>query len=148
LSRRNAPEPLLAHSFTIVIMERKKILVVEDDRATQYILRAMLERAGYVVLLSGDGQSAFDLVKNEKPDLVLTDALIPKMHGFLLSKAIKALPTPPKVIILSGVYTNLTYQLGGKSDYGADDYLKKPIEENELLSCIRKHLLCDDLGPS
>jgi DNA-binding response OmpR family regulator len=122
------------------MIEKKKILVVEDDRATQYILQTILERAGYAVLVSGDGKTALDLVKNEKPDLVLTDALIPKMHGFLLSKAIKALEAPPKVIILTAIYTSMTYRLEAKFDYGADDYLKKPIEESELLSCIQKHL--------
>ena len=121
-------------------MERKKILIVEDDRTTLYVLTAMLERAGYAVVVCEDGQTALALVKEQRPDLVLTDALIPRMHGFLLSKAIKALPDPPKVILLTAVYTNLKYRLGSNSDYEADDYLKKPIEEGELVSCIRKHL--------
>lgn len=121
-------------------MENKKILLVDDDRATLRIMQVMLERHGFTVLTAPDGQSALDLVKNENPDLVLTDALIPKIHGFVLAKEIKKHPHPPKVILLSGVYTKQAYRYEALSDYEVDDYLKKPISDEDLLTCIKKHL--------
>lgn len=121
-------------------MGNKKILVVDDDRATLRIMQVMLERQGFAVLTAPDGQSALDLVKSENPDLVLTDALIPKIHGFVLAKEIKKLPQPPKVILVSGVYTKQSYRYEAISNYEVDDYLKKPISDEELLACIKKHL--------
>jgi DNA-binding response OmpR family regulator len=121
-------------------MENKKILLVDDDRATLRITQVMLEHHGFTVLTAPDGQSALDLVKNENPDLVLTDALIPKIHGFVLAKTIKKLPHPPKVILLTGVYTKQSYRYEALSEYEVDDYLKKPISDEDLLACIKKHL--------
>ena len=62
------------------------------------------------------------------------------MHGFLVCKAIKEFDSPPKVIILTGLYTKPTYKWSVKQDYGADDLQTKPITPSDLLACVGKQL--------
>lgn len=119
---------------------QRKILVVDDDRMTRDLLRIMLERAQYEVILAEDGLSGVERVETEKPDLVIIDGLLPKLHGFLACKAIKELISPPKVIMFTGIYTKPAYKWEVKQKYGADDLLTKPAGPADLLACVEKHL--------
>lgn len=118
----------------------EKILIADDDRMTRRMLGAILSKAGYYLVIAEDGQAAVELAASENPDLVVIDGLLPKLHGFLACKAIKEMDSPPKVIILTGVYTKPTYRWEAKKEYGADDILLKPIKPEELIACIEKHL--------
>lgn len=117
-----------------------RILIVDDERAVREMLRNLLTEAGYEVIFAEDGMEAIASVNANKPDLVISDGLLPKLHGFLLCKAIKELPNPPKVILITGVYTKPSYKSEVTREYGADDILKKPFDNVELLACVRKHL--------
>jgi CheY-like chemotaxis protein len=117
-----------------------KILVAEDDPTTQGVLRAILLHAGYEVILAEDGQIAVEMARSEKPDLVLTDGLLPRLHGFLVCKAIRELPAPPPVILLTGVYMKPAYRWEAKQQYGAEELLTKPITPRALLDCIARYL--------
>src|SRR5262245_60522864 len=75
--------------------KQQTILVVDDDALTREMLKIILEKAGYKVLLAEDGETAFEMTTAARPDLVITDGLLPKMHGFMLSKTIKSLDNPP-----------------------------------------------------
>jgi DNA-binding response OmpR family regulator len=119
---------------------QRKILVADDSNIIREMLRMILTKAGYLVVFAEDGKEAVDKTISEKPDLVITDGLLPKMHGFLACKAIKELEQAPKVILLTGVYTKPTYRWEVRRDYGADDLLIKPVEPARLLACIEKHL--------
>lgn len=119
---------------------QRKILVIDDEPVTRELLGSILEQAGYEVFLAEDGLSGVETARCEKPDLVITDGLLPKMHGFLVCKAIKEFASPPKVIILTGLYTKPTYKWSVKHDYSADDLLTKPITPADLLACVEKHL--------
>jgi len=119
---------------------QRKILIIDDEPVTRAVLRSVLEQAGYEVVLAEDGLSGVEAARSEKPDLVITDGLLPKMHGFLVCKAIKEWDSPPKVIILTGLYTKPTYKWSVKHDYGADDLQTKPITPAALLACVEKQL--------
>ena len=102
---------------------QRKILVIDDDGVTRELLKSVLTNADYEVVLAADGLSGVETARSEKPDLVITDGLLPKLHGFLVCKAIKEFDSPPKVIILTGLYTKPTYKWTVKHEYGADDLL-------------------------
>ena len=119
---------------------KRKILVVDDDVTTRDFLRAVLEQGGYEVVLAEDGIGGVEKAASEKPDLVITDGLLPKLHGFRVCKAIKELDSPPKVILLTGLYTKPTYRWEVKHEFLADDLLTKPVGPDDLLACIEKHL--------
>jgi DNA-binding response OmpR family regulator len=119
---------------------QRKILVIDDDAVTRELLRSVLTNADYEVVLAADGLSGVETARSEKPDLVITDGLLPKMHGFLVCRAIKEFDSPPKVIILTGLYTKPTYKWTVKHEYGADDLLLKPMKLPDLLACVKKQL--------
>jgi CheY-like chemotaxis protein len=135
-----AAEGLKAGRALKVASKNQKILVADDDQPLRKVLGKILVSAGYEVILVEDGQAAVEKAKTEKPDLVITDGLMPKMHGFLVCKAIKELQSPPKVILLTAVYTKMHYKWEAKKKYGADELMTKPFEVAELLNCIEKHL--------
>ena len=122
------------------MFKRRKILVADDSQIIREMLRMMLVKGGYEVIFAEDGESVVEMAASQKPDLVITDGLLPKLHGFLACKAIKEFETPPKVVLLTGVYTKPTYRWEVKKNYGADDLLLKPVRAVELLACIEKHL--------
>jgi CheY-like chemotaxis protein len=120
--------------------KKKKILVADDDKLTREMLGLTLINAGYEVIFAEDGLAAVEKASTEKPDLVLMDGLMPKMHGFLACKTIKQLDAPPKVLLLTGIYTKPTYQWEVKSQYLGDGLLSKPFDRATLLSAIEKLL--------
>jgi CheY-like chemotaxis protein len=122
------------------MVKQRKILVADDDRITREMLGAILKKAGHEVVFAEDGKAALEAVTNERPDMVLIDGLMPRMHGFLACKAIKELDHAPKVVLLTGVYTKPSYKWEAKGAFGADDLLKKPSTPDELLACIEKQL--------
>lgn len=119
---------------------KSKILVIDDDATTREILRAVLEPHGYEVIVAADGISGVAAASSEKPDLVITDGLLPKLHGFRVCKTIKEFDSPPKVILLTGLYTKPTYKWEVKNNFLADDLLTKPVDAVTLLACVDKHL--------
>src|SRR5262245_17802895 len=125
---------------TLDNLKKKKVLVADDDSALRKVLWKILTRAGYEVITAADGAAALERATGERPDLVITDALMPKMHGFQVCQEIKRLGQAPKVIMLTAVYTNLSFKREACSRYGADDFLTKPFEVTELLGCIENQL--------
>lgn len=114
----------------------KKILVVDDDRLMRMMLSMTLTRAGYEVISAENGRSAIEKAALEKPDLVLTDGLMPDMHGLIACKAIKRLASPPKVVLLTASKTEMK-----KGEACApDDFLMKPVRQAELIACIERLL--------
>jgi CheY-like chemotaxis protein len=118
----------------------KRILVADDDLPLRRVLGKILTAAGYEVVLVEDGKAAVEKAAEMKPDLVITDGLMPKMHGFLVCKALKEMQPAPKVIMLTAVYTKLNYRFEARDRYGADELLTKPFEVANLLKCIERHL--------
>ena len=117
-----------------------KILVADDSAIIREMLRMILAPEGYEIIFADDGEKAVEMAVIEKPDLVIIDGLMPKLHGFLACKAIKELGDAPRVVLLTGVYTKPTYKWEVKKDYGADDLLIKPVKHAELIACVKKQL--------
>ena len=118
----------------------RKILIADDSLLIRETLRMMLAPEGYHIIIAEDGQKAVEMAESEKPDLVIADGLMPRLHGFLACKAIKELEDAPRVILLTGVYTKPTYKWEVKKNYGADDLLCKPINRAELIACVERQL--------
>lgn len=115
-------------------MSKGKILLVDDDRVTLTMLEMVLSRHGYHVLSAKDGQQGFDLLNEEKPDALISDMLIPKIHGLDLCKKIKQDPQLKtiKVILMTAVYKGASFHFEAK-DCGADHFIEKPIDTKGLL---------------
>jgi len=127
----------------------KKVLVVDDDPDVRLFSVTVLEENGYIPLEAEDGESGLKMIKEEKPDLVILDVLMPRQSGVRLyrelktSKALKDV----KVIILSGIAkkTFLRSQkalteFGGAEIPEPEIYLEKPVEPDELAEVIKNVL--------
>ncbi len=119
----------------------KKIVVIEDEQILLRALNIELLSNGFEVLSAKDGESGLKLVREEKPELVLLDLILPKMHGFQVLESLKSDETTKEipVIILSN--------LGQKSDMekgleiGAEDYyVKASTDLSELSEKINRIL--------
>lgn len=112
------------------------IVLIEDDREIGSTLSAVLDGAGYRVVLATNGIDGQRLITTEKPDLVITDMMMPRMGGFPVLEFLRTLPAPPKVIMI-------TANEGGRHKayaemLGAVDYLRKPFAMELLLETVRK----------
>jgi DNA-binding response OmpR family regulator len=117
-----------------------RLLVVEDDLIVRAMLAKRLRAAGYTVETAQDGRAGFDAAQELKPDLILTDWMMPEMDGPALLKALRADPVLRRsyVIVLTSKDDSGDRVTG--LDMGADDYLVKPWRDEELLARVRAGL--------
>jgi TonB family protein len=115
----------------------KKILVIDYDQSSLASLQGTLTEEGYTVVTACDGQTGWDKYNRESPDLVLLEAMLPKVHGFELCQRITAeRNSQATVFIMTGVYKDRVYRTEALRTYGASGYFEKPLKMAELLSSI------------
>ena len=116
------------------------ILVVEDEQDIRELLVFNLEREGYATLEAGDGQSALDVARKQKPSLILLDVMLPVMDGLTVSRELERSPETVSIpiIMLTARGEDIDRILG--LELGADDYVVKPFNMRELLLRIRGQL--------
>lgn len=121
---------------------RPLILVVDDEKQIQRIAFRDLEGLGYGVILARNGMEGLELAKKYMPDLILSDALMPKMDGREMCKRIKTDPETAKikVVIMTSLYTQSKYKAEAFREFRVDDYQIKPLNFNELRTLLQKHL--------
>ena len=110
-----------------------KILIVEDDVNIADLLRLYLEKEGYAVTIANDGGKGLDAFRSVQPDLVLLDLMLPVLDGWAVCRAIRAEGATP-VVMLTAKGETEDKVAGLKS--GADDYITKPFEMQEVLARI------------
>lgn len=121
-------------------MNKKRILVVDDEMDLVETLRFSLELEGYEVLTSYNGEEALHLARNNQPDLILLDVMLPKMDGYKVCRLLKFDARYKHIPILM-----LTAKAQEKDritgqETGADEYITKPFEMEDLMKKIRKYL--------
>ena len=114
-------------------MKRFRILVVDDEERILNFLGAKLKALGYDVLTANSGYKAIEQAQAQEPDLVVLDLMMPKMDGFETLKTLRSFSAVP-VIILSAKGADQDKIRG--FDLGADDYLQKPFNPDELVARI------------
>lgn len=112
-----------------------RILIVEDDAAILTALIDLLQEDGYDTSTATDGQEALRIFDVEKPDLVLLDLMIPKLHGYEVCRRIRAHDPATPILMLTAKGQEVDRVVG--LDAGADDYIVKPFGMHELLARIR-----------
>ncbi len=118
-------------------MEMSKILVVDDDISINELIKVNLELNGYTVVQAFDGTSGFASAKQELPDLIILDVMMPEVDGYTVAQRIRQNESTKDIPIL--MLTALS-QLNDKVkgfDIGVDDYLVKPFEMDELKVRVR-----------
>ena len=110
-----------------------RVAVVDDDRYVREMLELGLQREGFVVRSAADGQFALSLVREWEPDVIVLDVMMPKIDGFTLLPMLRQVTQAP--IIMLTAKGELSDKVTGLSS-GADDYLVKPFEFEELIARI------------
>jgi len=113
----------------------KKILVVDDEPAFVSLVEQVLTHKGYEVLKASNGQEALRLFFDHRPDVVLLDVVMPKMNGWQTCRRIRDISDAP-IIMLTGKQKTQEDIVRGL-DYGADDFLIKPLGNKELVARVR-----------
>jgi len=121
-------------------MAKAKILLVEDNKIQAAVIREFLEKNGYEVILAEDGMSAFKAAKTEHPDIVLLDRILPDIEGSDICRWLKLDQVSRGIpIIMLTEKDSIADKVVGL-EAGADDYLPKPFDENELNARIYAQL--------
>lgn len=123
----------------------KMILIIEDERSIQNVIKAFLEYAGYTVILAGDGLEGVEQFRLHKPDLVLLDLMLPKIDGFAVCEILRKESRVP--IIMLTALDDDDSQLKG-FDALADDYITKPFSMPVVMKRIEAVLRRAEQGPA
>lgn len=116
----------------------KKILLVEDDKTLNFIIRDNLEEAGYLVTSVEDGEKALQKFNNDDFDLCLFDVMLPKLDGFSLAKRVRDENHLIPILFLTA--KSMTEDKLKGFNLGGDDYITKPFSMDELLMRIKVFL--------
>ncbi len=124
-----------------------RILVVDDDLKIVRLVRAYLEQAGYHVLTAHDGNAAMLLIRQERPDLVVLDLMMPNRDGWEVTRIVRNDPTlsATPIIMLTARVEDTDKILG--LELGADDYITKPFNPREVVARVRAVLRRTSGGP-
>lgn len=121
-------------------MAGETILVAEDEPVTSRFLVSLLEGKGYRVLVAEDGANAFKLATGAKPDLILSDLVMPYKDGFDVLRAIRKDPAVAEIPVIILSMKDREEDIVHGLEMGADDYVVKPFNARELLARIRIQL--------
>ena len=126
-----------------------RVLVVDDEPAVRESLTNSLVFEGYEVVAASDGVEALDRVRNERPDLIVLDVLMPRLDGLTTCRRLRAGGDITPVLMLTA--RDMVGDRVTGLDAGADDYLVKPFELDELLArvraLLRRSVMAADPGP-
>jgi DNA-binding response OmpR family regulator len=114
-----------------------RVLVVDDDPGIVKVVRAYLEQAGFEVSVAYDGKKAMQIARNDRPDLVILDLMLPEMDGWDVCRALRKESDVP-IIMLTARVEESDKLIG--LELGADDYVTKPFSPRELVARVRSVL--------
>lgn len=118
----------------------KKILVVDDEKDIVETLSFMMRARGYEVIEAYDGEEGLKLAKEQSPDLMILDVMMPKINGYKIARLLKYDSKYKHIpIIMVTARGQDSDKLIGE-ETGADEYITKPFEFEEVLDCVNKYL--------
>lgn len=116
---------------------KKTVLVIDDEERLVSLVKAYLEQGGFRVITAGNGRDALFIARQEKPDLILLDIMMPEMDGLEFMRLYQREADTPIILLTARVEEN-DKVLG--LELGADDYITKPFSPRELLARVRARL--------
>jgi len=118
-------------------MDKKRILLVDDEKDLSDMVKMRLESHGYEVLTAYDGQEGLDKARREKPDLIILDLMLPKLDGYKVCRMLKFDEKHKSIPIV--MFTSRVQDSDKKmgEEVGANAYITKPFEPETLLSTVQ-----------
>ncbi len=109
-----------------------KVLIVDDERANLELTEALVTQEGYQVILAMDGEKALQIVQESRPDIIMMDVVMPRMNGIEACRKIKTNPMSYAIPIIIVTALNATKEKIKAIQAGADDFISKPFDRQEL----------------
>ena len=117
-----------------------KLLVVDDVQTNVLLLKALLSKDGYGILVANNGQEALEVIRNENPDLILLDVMMPGMDGFEVAERLKSEEYRCEIPIIFLTALDDTQSIVNGFKLGAGDFISKPVRKEELMVRIKHQL--------
>ena len=117
-----------------------KLLVVDDVQTNVLLLKALLSKEGYGILVANNGQEALEVIRNENPDLILLDVMMPGMDGFEVAERLKSGEDRCEIPIIFLTALDDTQSIVNGFKLGAGDFISKPFRKEELMVRIKHQL--------
>jgi len=134
--------------MTNEILRKKKILVVDDEKELTSLVSLHMKMAGYEVLIASTGEKALDISREEKPDLIILDLMLPKIDGWEVCKQLRQdVATQDIPVIMLTARTQTEDKLKG-FEAGVDDYVTKPFSPRELVARVKRVLARAETAPT
>ena len=126
-------------------MSEKKILIVDYDSKNLEHMTELFSPHQLTIVTANDGQMAYEKFQEEKPDLIILEAMLPKLHGFdLTQKIYSETKGSVPIVIVTGLYKGPQYKNEALRSFGAADYFEKPFDDNQLVGSVM-NLLSDEI---
>ena len=118
-----------------------RVLIVEDNRIVRAVLREFFEKLGAEVVEAEDGVKGLELAQTTAPQLMVMDLLMPGKTGFEVAEEVDlhGLPSRPVLFFATAVYKSMRWEQESLKDYGAAEFMRKPIEPDDLLERVKKY---------
>jgi len=120
--------------------DNKTVLIVDDEQDIVETLRFMLEAEGINCLTANDGEEALNKAKTEMPDLIILDVMLPKINGYKVSRLLKFDRKYKDIPILMVTARSQDEDKVIGQDTGADEYITKPFDLNNVIDLVKKYL--------
>jgi len=121
-------------------MERKKVLVVDDEEQLATLIKMRLEANGFAVVTASDGSQGLEMAVLEQPNLILLDVMMPKMDGHEVLRRLKYSEQTRHIPVAMLTARGDTSSILKAQEMGAKDYLIKPFESDELVEFVKQHV--------
>lgn len=118
--------------------EKKLILAVDDEESIIDLLKFNIEKEGYNFIFANNGEQGFEMAKEQKPDLIILDVMLPRSDGLTVCKKLRQEKINCPIIMLSARGEEIDKILG--LEIGADDYMTKPFSTRELIARVKANL--------
>lgn len=116
----------------------KKILVVDDEVDILKVVTFRLRKSGYEILTAVDGREGLELIRNERPDLILLDLRLPVIDGYEVCRQVKADEELKNIPVILLTASSAAKIIERTKEFKADDYIIKPFNPTELLEKVKK----------
>ena len=118
----------------------KKILIVDDEKDIVETLAFMLKQKGYECISAYDGEEGLKLAKEESPNLIILDVMMPKINGYKICRLLKFDSKYKDIPIIMVTARGQAQDIQIGEETGADEYITKPFEFNELFDTVKKYV--------
>jgi CheY-like chemotaxis protein len=122
---------------------RPLVLFADDDPTGRLIAARVIQSMGYGVVVAANGDEALKLAREYKPELIITDALMPRLDGREMGRIVKSELPETKLVVITSVYKDPRYKHEAKRNFAVDEYLAKPVNPEQLREIVGKHLKSD-----